>query len=401
MADFSGFSQGGTLDIARPSAKLAWILDQAAGADRRYRGLDDDQLTGAMGRWAAIESWACANKLATVTELVRRRGIQALGTVAGPPDIAPQVPAGWDGSVTEEASMALGMSKPATDKLVSLAIALATRLTATAAALEAGDVDYVKASIMAQVTAPLDNEAAWNAEKLGLMQAGGSFKGKTPGELRKIIERASIAADPDAAEKRRTESERNARVASWREPEGTMAIQASGLNPAEAMDAEAAVTERAQAYRKAGMSGGMDKLRARAFTDKLTGKNPLGASDVAGTDQAAPKRVHLTAPEWVLPLLTVLGLADNPGEAAGLGAIDPAMVRLLAAKTAAAGNQTEWHLSLVNDQGWVTSHGCPPANPRSNRAKTGNAGTVRITVPHDQTRAFTLYPVALFDCDHA
>jgi hypothetical protein len=398
MADYGGFSHGGTLDTARPSAALAQTLEQAAGPDRRYRGLDDDQLTGALGRWAAIESWACSQKLAVITEMVRRRGIPALGTVTGPADIAPQVPVGWDESVTEETSMALGMSKPATDKLVNLAVALATRLTATAAALEAGEVDYVKAAVMADVTSPLDNEAAWNAEKLMLMQAGGSFKGKTPGELRKLIERASITADPDAAEKRRTESERNARVASWREPEGTMAIQASGLNPADAMDAEAAIQHRAEAYRKAGMTGGMDRLRAQAFTDTLTGRDPLGSS--TATDVAAPKRIHLTAPEWILPLLTVLGLADNPGEAAGLGAIDPALVRQLATAAATIGNQTEFHLSLVNDQGWVTTHACPPPNPRSNRAKQDNAGTVRISLPAGQARDFTLYPVALFDCDH-
>jgi hypothetical protein len=399
MADYSGLSRGGALDTARPSATLARLLDRAAGADRRYRGLDDDQLTGALSRWAAIESWACSQKLAAITELVRRRGIPALGAVSGPSDIAPEVPVGWDESVTEETSMALGMSRPATDKLVNLAIALATRLTVTAAALESGEADYVKASIMADVTGPLDNEAAWNAEKVALMQAGGTFNGKTPGELRKLIERACISADPEAAEKRREARERDARVASWREPEGTMAIQASGLSPAEAMDAEAAVQERAEAYRKAGMTGGIGKLRARAFADKLTGKNPLG-HDTAGTSRAAPKRVHLTAPEWILPLLTVLGLADNPGEAAGLGAIDPALVRQLAAIAAAAGSQTEFHLSLVNDQGWVTCHGCPPPDPRSNRAKTGNAGTVRINLPAGQARAFTLYPVALFDCDH-
>jgi hypothetical protein len=265
--------------------------------------------------------------------------------------------------------------------------------------MDAGEADYVKAVVLAEVTGPLDDAAAWSAEKLALAQAGGSFTGMTPGELRKLMERASIAADPDAAAKRREGKERDARVSSWREPEGTMAIQVSGLNPADAMDAEAAMQDRAQAYRKAGMPGGMDKLRAQAFADKLAGRNPL-AGDTAA-DTAAPRRVHLTAPEWILPLLTVLGLADNPGEAAGLGAIDPALVRQLAAAAAAAGDQTEWHLSLVNDRGWVTTHGCPPANPRSNRAKAGNAGTVRITLPDEKAKTFTLYPVALFDCDHA
>jgi hypothetical protein len=119
-----------------------------------------------------------------------------------------------------------------------------------------------------------------------------------------------------------------------------------------------------------------------------------------GTTAAAGKRVHLTAPEWVLPLLTVLGLADSPGEAARLGAIDPALVRQLAAVAATAGNQTDWHLSLVNENGWVTSHGCPPPNPRSNRAKAPNAGTVKITLPAGESKPFTLYPVALYECDH-
>jgi hypothetical protein len=104
---------------------------------------------------------------------------------------------------------------------------------------------------------------------------------------------------------------------------------------------EAAVQHRAEQYRKAGMGGGMDKLRALAFTGKLTGRNPLGTRDPDGSDTAAPARVHLTAPEWILPLLTVLGLADNPGEAAGLGAIDPALVRQLAATAAASGRQTD------------------------------------------------------------
>jgi hypothetical protein len=398
MTDSSGFSQGGALDTARPSARLAGVLEQAAGPDRRYRGLDDEELTGALGRWAAAESWACSQKLTALVELVRRRGIRALGTVTGPADIAPEVPAGWDDSVAEETALALGMSKQATDRLVTLAITLATRLTATAAALEAGEVDYLKASIMADITGPLDNEAAWNAEKLALMQAGGTFAGKTPGELRKLIERAAIAADPEAAEKRRAEAERNARVASWREPAGTTTIQASGLNPADAMDAESAIQHRAQQYKKSGMTGGMDKLRAQAFTDKLTGRNPLGSDSPA--EGTAPKRVHLTAPEWILPLLTVLGLADNPGEAAGLGAIDPGLVRQLAAAAGAAGKQTEWHLTLTDRNGWATWHGCPPPNPRSNQAKADNAGTIRIAFPEDQSRPFTLYPVAVSECDH-
>jgi hypothetical protein len=302
MADYSGFSQGGTLDVARPSASLAGILEAAAGPDRRYQGLDDDQLTGGLGRWAAVEAWACSHKLAALTELVRRRGIPELGTVAGPAGIAADVPAGGRRAWLRRRRWRWACPGRPPTSWCPWRSALATRLTATCAALQTGEVDFVKARVLAEVTGPLGNAAAWHAEKLALARAGGSFAGRTPGELRKLIEAASIAADPRAAEKRRTEKERDARVASWREPEGTMAIQAGGLNPADAMDAEAAIQHRAQACKKAGMEGGMDQLRARAFTGKLTGKNPLGG-DPPGTGQAAPGRVHLTAPEWILPLL--------------------------------------------------------------------------------------------------
>jgi hypothetical protein len=68
------------------------------------------------------------------------------------------------------------------------------------------------------------------------------------------------------------------------------------------------------------MTGGIDKLRSQVVIDKLTDRNPLGDQPAPGA-AAAPKKVHLTAPEWILPLLTVLGLTDHPGEAAGLGVL--------------------------------------------------------------------------------
>jgi hypothetical protein len=276
MHSTGGFAQGRSLDATPPSAKLAGILEGTAGPGQRYQGLDDDELTGALGRWAATEAYVCSQKLQAVVELVRRHGIAGLGTTGQ------QVPRGWDDSVTEEVSMALAMSRPAADKMVTLAVTLATRLRATAAALRSGQVDYVKATIMAEVTSVLTDEAARAAESLALAQAGGSFAGKTPGELRKLIERASITADPQAAQDRRKEAEKDARVTAWREPPGTMALAAFGLNPQDAMDAEAAINERARMYKRAGLAGGMDRLRARAMTDTLTGRDPLGDQPGAG-----------------------------------------------------------------------------------------------------------------------
>lgn len=132
MQDIEGFAQGGSVDTARPSANLAGALERAAGPGQRYQGFGDDALTGALGRWAATEAYACSQKLKAVVELVRRRGIVGLGTVAGPGGVCAGVPRGWDDSLAEEVSMALAISSPAAGKLVDLAVTLATRLNATA-----------------------------------------------------------------------------------------------------------------------------------------------------------------------------------------------------------------------------------------------------------------------------
>jgi hypothetical protein len=428
MPETSGWVQGGDLDTARPSAALVTILDKAAGPGRRCPGLTDDEVTGVLGRWAACEAWALSGKLATVTELVRRRGLPGTARHAG-------VPSAWDDTLTEEITAALGMSRPATMKLIDLAVALATRLDATAAALEAGEVDYLKAKIIAEATSVLDDEAAGNAEKLALMWAGGSFTGKTPGEIGKLIDRAAIAADPQAAENRRKAAEKTARVETWRETPGTMALAVTGLNPEVAMEAEQAIQDTATAYKKAGMTGGIDNLRARAMTDKILGKNPLSEDS---PDRGLRADAHLTLPVMFLPLLTLLGLADNPGEADGWGALDAGLVRDLASRAAAAGAASRWHLTLVDEHGWAVGHGCDPAKRGAKRGKTETArgakaretgaaetearetgvaetgvaetgvaetagwedSTWAVDLPGGDTRTFTLNPIPVWDCDH-
>jgi hypothetical protein len=61
--------------------------------------------------------------------------------------------------------------------------------------------------------------------------------------------------------------------------------------------------------------------------------------------------------DLVLPLLTLLGLADRSGEAHGFGALDPALARDLA--TAGARHwASEFCVTIVDDQGFAIGHGC-------------------------------------------
>ena len=76
-------------------------------------------------------------------------------------------------------------------------------------------------------------------------------------------------------------------------------------------------------------------------------------------------RVTLT-----VPLATVTGLADRPGELGGLGPVDPWLARDLA--TAAAANpKTTWCLTVTDQHGHAVGHGCARPEPRRHRQRAG------------------------------
>ena len=64
-----------------------------------------------------------------------------------------------------------------------------------------------------------------------------------------------------------------------------------------------------------------------------------------------------TLTDLVLPLATLLGLAERPGEGHGLGALDPALCRALAA-TAALSRYTTLCVTVTNADGIAIGHGC-------------------------------------------
>ena len=59
----------------------------------------------------------------------------------------------------------------------------------------------------------------------------------------------------------------------------------------------------------------------------------------------------------MLPLATLLGLAERPGEGHGLGTLDPALCRALAA-TAARSPHTTVCVTVTDPDGIAIGHGC-------------------------------------------
>ena len=86
-------------------------------------------------------------------------------------------------------------------------------------------------------------------------------------------------------------------------------------------------------------------------------------------------------PEVIVPLATLLGRAERPGDNRLLGPLDPALARDLAA-AAARSPYTRWEVTIVDDQGYAVGHGiarprrrrrqaAPPPGPASARCPRG------------------------------
>jgi hypothetical protein len=412
-----GFAEGGPLHRARPGVELVRKLDRAAGSARRCEQASDDEAFGLLGRWDAAEAWCASAKLGVVRELIRRQREPGEG-----PTTPGGLPKGWQEGLIQEVAMELGVSARAADSLIDLAWALGARLKLTAAALDTGVISLSKARIIAEATAVLSDKRAAAAEALIARR----LAGKTHGQIAAMIGRAVVEVDPEGARKRREQAEKEqARVAFWREHAGTAALAAFGLPPDEALAANQNIQDRALEYKAAGVSGTMDQLRVRAFLDAINGtdsrllasttsndgsggeppaeeserREPAGSGgelaaeesdvgrassgDAAGAGRTSADAASAGQPGGAglaanimltIPLATLGGYAENPGDAAGFGAIDPGLARQLAA-AAARSPRSGWCVTVTDEDGHAIGHGCAePAGKTGRRGRSGAAG---------------------------
>ena len=354
------FGAGMALDVTPGCPQLAWLADAAAGEDDRYEGASDDELAGVIAAWDRAEAHACARKHAAVAEFIRRRP-EPGSAVEGPA----QMPAVWEEFTADELRLVLAEHRGTAEAMLGLAHDLAGRLPGTAAAFRDGAISRYKAEIIAAATRLLDPAEARAAEGMVLGRAARL----TPGGLRAAIARAVMEVAPEKARRRRAEAAKDARVQRWAEDSGNAALMGRELPPAEVLAADQRITARARQLRAAGLDGDLDVLRARAYLDLLLGidsrPRPDSPAAPAGPDPAAPAgpppglvpagfagKVTLT-----VPLATVTGLADRPGEIAGIGPVDPWLARDLA-RAAAANPKTTWCVTVTDEQGHAVGHGC-------------------------------------------
>ena len=109
----------------------------------------------------------------------------------------------------------------------------------------------------------------------------------TSGQLRALVRRAVLSADPKAAQRRKEKALKDARVEMFRDvrhrrPAGR------DLPPAGVLAADKHLTALAQAMKAAGQPGTLDILRAWAFLHLLSGKP--AATLIPATGTPAPIR---------------------------------------------------------------------------------------------------------------
>jgi hypothetical protein len=373
----SGFDSGGILDVCPPGGSLAGLVD-AAVRDGGLAELDDDELIGVLRALRRLESWCCAGTLAAIAELARRRPAERTAPAAATsPGSFPEHLSEFIG---DEVAAALTLTTRTADAYLELALDLATRLPGTARALHQGVIDYSKARLIANLTRVLSDEDA-HAVEARILPAAGQ---QTTGRLRAAVTRAVLAIDPAAATKRREEAQQNPRVRRWQEDAGTAALAGYGLPPAEVLEADQRLTDRALALREAGLPGSLEELRARAYLDTLLGQDSAPSQNP--NPGPAPGRHHLAARvNLTVPLLTQLGLSAELGEVAGFGPVDPALARDLTT-LATADPASRFCVTVTGAAGQTIGHGCIPGRPPDLGRSSGF--TVTIT------------PLAGDRCDH-
>ena len=388
------FATGQLLDVAPGGAALHGLAACAAGTDERFSGASDDELIGVLCALDRAEASAAALKLAAVAELIRRRP-EPGAVLAGPE----QMPLVWEEFTETELTDALAETRWQAEAMLTLAHDLETKLPGTKAAFRAGVLRQSKVQIIANGVTALDPAEARAVERLVLGRAGRL----TPGGLRSAVARAVIEVAPDKARKRREQAARNARVQRWLEDSGNAALMGRELPPADVLAMDQRISWWATELKKAGLDGDMDQLRALAMIDIMLSRDsrpalqpqPPASADGTGSGQDGPghqapddtrgdnPRDRTRVPpvpgvipagfrgciNLTVPMATLLGLAERPGELSGLGPVDPALARDLAG-AAARNPQTTYCITVTDEQGHAIGHGCARPEPK-NRIHTG------------------------------
>jgi len=419
-----GFAADGDAATMGPGPALAMLVHAAVGGDGEgLAALSEDQLLGVIAAARRLESRAAWAQLAATAEFAARRE-------AGPPG-----PAQF---AADELGEELGLTWQSAAAQLDYAQAVAARLPQTFAALAAGLIHPVHLRIVEDETRELSDEDAAKADP----ELAKAAQSKTWAQLRHAAHRLVLKLDPDAARRRKEAARREAHLRWFREQSGNGGMTARELPADELLATQQHVEQRALQLRAAGLPGSLRELRIRAWLDLLTERDSRLAAagsggDASGGDHgrdgngpgadggprhrddgsggtgglgpggrgpaqtgpgeaggagADPGPSLAALVNVTVPLSTLLGESDTPGDAAGFGPVDAETARDLAA-AAARHPDTRWCVTALRRDGTAAAHACAPGRhsppPPGRRAAEFLSGL-----------KITFRPVIRGPCDH-
>jgi hypothetical protein len=438
----AGFAQNGRADTMAPGPLLATVLDAVMGEDGSgLAGLADDQLIGVLSGARRMEARAAWAQLAAMRELARRRPAREPGDTGR---------AGFSDFAADELTGEFHLTREAATAQIGYACMVADRLPRTFAALAAGQIHPVAVKIIEDETRYL---SAKNTAKADAVLAE-LARSRSFARLRYAAHRLVLKLDPDYAKYRKDEDRKYAHVRRFREHSGNAGMVAHEMPPDEVLASWQHVEQRALELRAAGMPGTLQELRVRAYLDLLQetdsrpapgrpggpddsdgprdpdspdgsdgpggGGGPGGsdgpeppASDpggVSGSTRHHPEPSVAALVTITVPLETLEGMSETPGEVGAFGLVDADDARDLAA-AAARHPRTRWCVTALNPDGTAAAHGCapgrhPPPGPANLTVTSGPAlgpDPPPGTRPQDYLRNLGVHmtPVTRGSCDHA
>jgi hypothetical protein len=258
-------------------AQAGWLNAAAATAT----ALNEHELAGVVMASRRLASWAQAAELAAVAQITAR-------AAAADPKIGVARdgrPARLCRDALAQISLALMLAGPSAGSWADLGVTLTWRLPDTGAALAAGRIDVDRATVIAEATAVLSEEAARAVEAKVLPGAGR----RTRVQLQRRVRTAVIAADPGGAERRRQVAERHAEVRLYADDDQTASLVADKMPQVQTAAGYARIVALARARKAAGLPGSLGEHKAAVLLGLILGTLPwIPPADGAPPDQPPP-----------------------------------------------------------------------------------------------------------------
>lgn len=277
----------------------------------------DGRLNGAyaavemVAAWERVAAWAKAQAASAAARAAQTPELNPIWPATAK-DVTVQSVAG------EELAMRIGCSRMAARELISLGQAFEGPLSPTGDAMARGEIDLPKARTILKHLENSPGQTAWGVQEVVL--AGAATR--TPTQLAGDLQRALIAIDPEEAETRRQRAVETRRVCRPRAlPDGMAGIWAV-LPAPHAVQVDSGLDSLARSLRSSGDARTLDQLRADIFANTLLHQQLL--EQRPDTTTAAPRAELGKAPRPLGSLPTHASAAsaasaanDNADNASG------------------------------------------------------------------------------------